>query len=547
MPRNQPKIGRIAGRAHKRTARAGTPGVEALESRTLLANLLMNGGFEQPQVAAGADFRTVQAESKELAGWTITSGNIDVVTNQQPAEGAQSLDLNGTLPASFFQEFATVPGASYRLSFLYGNNPAAANASPSATVEVFGEDVSLRNDTIAHSGSTQADMRYTPYSTVFTADAAVSSVRFHSLVDGDGGVVLDAVSVEPDLADLAVAVQAPPSVTAGGELTYKITVTNAGPGAAQAVRMDDTLPANTSFVSLVAPAGWAVTTPAPGAAGAVSATAQALPGAATATFTLVVRVAPGTPAGTAIADTARVATTTPDPAANNAATATSTVAASLPTGADLLVTIKDAPDPVSSRGGGTITYTITVTNVGPAAAQNVVLTDVMPPNLFFVSFRAPAGWTASTPELGCPGMVITATTPSLAGGATAVFTLTAQIFNYTSPGNQIPNPVSVTTTTRDTDAANNAATAITAVVANLTGVARRIVPLGPHALREHAVQRRADNRAFSAFARQVRAEFRLSGKPGARSAVVKVLRDLRAQWREELDRPLALPFCFPAL
>src|SRR3954469_16419976 len=168
MLRIRPMIGRPDGRTRKRAARLGwPPRVEALEGRVLLANLLTNGGFEQPPVAPGADLRTVEAESEELTGWTITSGNVDVVTNQQPAEGTQSLDLNGTSPASIFQEFATTAGARYRLSFRYGNNPAAANGNPSATVEIFGEDVSLLNDILTHSGSTQADMRYTPFSTVF--------------------------------------------------------------------------------------------------------------------------------------------------------------------------------------------------------------------------------------------------------------------------------------------------------------------------------------------------------------------------------------------
>jgi uncharacterized repeat protein (TIGR01451 family) len=393
-----------------------------------------------------------------------------------------------------------------------------------------------------------ADMHYTPFSAVFTADAATSSVRFHSLVDGNAGVVLDAVTVEPDVADLAVAVQAAPaSVAAGGDLTYQITVTNGGLGSAQAVRLDDTLPANTTFRSLTTPGGWTATTPAVGTTGVFSATAPNLPSAAAATFTLVVRVNPDTPVGTAIANTARVATTTPEPTDNNAATATTTVAASLPTGADLVVTITDAPDPVSSRGGGRITYTIRVTNVGSAAAQNVVLTDIMPPNLFFASFVAPAGWTTTTPPLGCPGMVVSATTPSLASGATAVFTLSAEIFNYTSPGNQVSNPVSVTTTTPVTNTANNTATALTAVVANLSGVARRIVPIGRRALREHVIQMRVESRALVAFSRQVRAEFRLSGRSGARAEIVKVERDLRAHWREEMDRPLVLPFCFPDL
>src|SRR5262249_22729248 len=51
-------------------------------------------------------------------------------------------------------------------------------------------------------------------------------------------------------ADLAVTMSAPASVVAGNNVSYTITVTNNGPSDAQTVSWTDTLPANTSFVSL---------------------------------------------------------------------------------------------------------------------------------------------------------------------------------------------------------------------------------------------------------------------------------------------------------
>src|SRR5207245_9911066 len=66
----------------------------------------------------------------------------------------------------------------------------------------------------------------------------------------------------PLAADLSVTkTDSPDPASAGGNLTYTLTVTNGGASDAISVTLTDPLPANTTFVSLTAPAGWAATVP----------------------------------------------------------------------------------------------------------------------------------------------------------------------------------------------------------------------------------------------------------------------------------------------
>lgn len=57
--------------------------------------------------------------------------------------------------------------------------------------------------------------------------------------------------------------------------------------------------------------------------------------------------------------------------------------------ADLAVAKTDSPDPVSK--GGTLTYSIVVTNQGPGSAAAVQLTDQLPTSVRFVSVTSTAG------------------------------------------------------------------------------------------------------------------------------------------------------------
>jgi uncharacterized repeat protein (TIGR01451 family) len=129
-------------------------------------------------------------------------------------------------------------------------------------------------------------------------------------------------------ADLSVMkTDSPDPVTAGGNVTYTITVQNLGPQSASNVSLTDAVPPNTNFVSAAAPAGWTTTTPPVGGTGTITATRAVLTVADGAqVFTVVVQVNPGTPEGTSWANLATVSATEIDPTpANNVASVFTTV------------------------------------------------------------------------------------------------------------------------------------------------------------------------------------------------------------------------------
>jgi uncharacterized repeat protein (TIGR01451 family) len=115
------------------------------------------------------------------------------------------------------------------------------------------------------------------------------------------------------------------SVTAGGEVTYTVVVTNNGPSTATGVTLSDPLPKNTTFQSITAPTEWACTTPPIGRGGTVSCSSQSLAASVSSTFTYT--IATTAAAVPMISNIASVRANEPDPnmANNSSATVTTTV------------------------------------------------------------------------------------------------------------------------------------------------------------------------------------------------------------------------------
>lgn len=134
-----------------------------------------------------------------------------------------------------------------------------------------------------------------------------------------------------------------------------------------------------------------------------------------------------------------------------------------PASADLSVTKSDSPDPVTA--GTDLTYTITVANAGPNAAQNVAVTDGVPNGTTFVSFTQDTGpaFGCFTPPVGEVGPVSCIATSALPSGASATFTLVVHVNAAWPTGAIIANTVFANTSSSDPNPGNNRADESTTV------------------------------------------------------------------------------------
>jgi uncharacterized repeat protein (TIGR01451 family) len=256
--------------------------------------------------------------------------------------------------------------------------------------------------------------------------------------------------LESGAADLAIATAAlPDPIVAGTSVTYTITVTNDGPDAAADVTVADSLPDSTTYISCAATADGVCD----GLGNDRTVTFASLPAGATASITLVAWVNASVADGAEIANTATVRPTTaydPSPA-NNAATAAATAV----NRADVALGLAADRNPV--RSGTDLTYTITAANAGPAAAQSVVVTDLLPAGTSFVAATASQGTCTLPPPgaTGAAGARLTCNLGGLAQGASASVRLVVRV--TARDGTALANTASVSAGTDDPGGANNLA------------------------------------------------------------------------------------------
>lgn len=124
--------------------------------------------------------------------------------------------------------------------------------------------------------------------------------------------------------------------------------------------------------------------------------------------------------------------------------------------ADLGVSIGATPNPV--RTGTTLTYTITVSNFGPSTATGVVLTEQLPAESKFVSYKASNG-SCTAPAPGATG-TLTCQLGSLPVGSTSTNIVVKVVARG---GTSVTNTATVTSTSNDPNVSNNSATVKTAV------------------------------------------------------------------------------------
>lgn len=213
-------------------------------------------------------------------------------------------------------------------------------------------------------------------------------------------------------ADLSVTKSGPTAVIAGTDVTYQIAVTNQGPSVARTVALNDTIPVGTTFQSMTAPAGWSCANPPVGTPGPVAVTCSiaTLPTNSSASFALVVRLAPSAAEGAQLCNSASVTTVTPDPVSSNDSWQ---ACGTIHTLADLALTQSAAT--TGKPGKGTATFTATVSNLGPSNSLNVSFAGTS--SLF--SGPAPSITTAAGATCTVSGSTVTCSWASLAVGASA--------------------------------------------------------------------------------------------------------------------------------
>jgi uncharacterized repeat protein (TIGR01451 family) len=202
----------------------------------------------------------------------------------------------------------------------------------------------------------------------------------------------------------------------GADVTFTITVRNAGPSPATGVNVSDVLPAGLAFVGATPSLGAYDETTGLWAVGDLAAGAEQ-------TLTLVATV---TQAGE-ITNTATGAANEPDPnTANNQSGVT-------PNGQAADLQVVKTVDDANPRLGQDVTFTVTLTNLGPNAATGVSVDDALPAGLSFVGVAPSQGtydaatgvWTVGDLAASGAGAVATLT-------VTATVTQTGAITNVAS-------------------------------------------------------------------------------------------------------------------
>ena len=266
-----------------------------------------------------------------------------------------------------------------------------------------------------------------------------------------------AQSADQDVVSVALS-QNP--VVPGQTVTYTYVIRNNGPDAASNGGLNILYyNGNLLNATFTHPPGWSCVTFWAGAGCNIA----TLPAGTTATITLTAQVDPSRinfPDGS-FDMTVTTSGVTADPnAANNSRTITTNWDSPQ---IDLAIGVTDTPDPVGPDMD--LTYTATVTNLGPDPAAGVHFNVYNPGYVPFKSVTPPAGWTCTPPAVGA-ATIFTCTTPSFAAGATSVFNIVVRVDDAILGVNNgtISTVLSVNGTGDDTNDNNNSETEDTSYV-----------------------------------------------------------------------------------
>lgn len=378
---------------------------------------------------AASDPASVTLYSSSLAGRVFVDANGDgVFTTGEPPIAGVIVRLTGTdhLGNPVSSTTTTLADGTYAFTGLRPGTYTVRESQPAA----YGDGL----DSAGSEGGT-------------VGNDVISAV---TLPTGASTAATDYNFGERPTADLEVEkADTPDPILPGGTVVYTMVVRNLGPSAAANVVLRDPIPTGTSFVSLSAP-GLSCTPPPVGSSGDLTCTAASLAAGASATLTLTLQASPTLLSGAVVTNAVAVGADTLDLRPENNRDTEPTIVAS-PTSADVGLSKSDAADPVAL--GSDVTYTLTVTNHGPAAASSVVATDTLPAGVTLVS---------ATPSQGAACTGTTTVSCDLGGLATGASATITVVVTPAGPG-VIINTASVTAAEPDPNTGNNTATEPTTI------------------------------------------------------------------------------------
>jgi uncharacterized repeat protein (TIGR01451 family) len=421
---------------------------------------LTNASFEEPVLPANS--YKIQSQNN-VPGWSTTAstGNIEqwasVYQGVSAFAGRQFAELNADAAGALYQDLPTTPGQTLIWSLYHrarqGNDTMYVDigipGQPLARVATLSDNIS--QGWVHHTGTY-----------VVPANQTITRFAFTSGPTGSGnptvGNFLDDIQFgTPSCVVATKSVSPTGPVDVGQTLTYSVKLTNNGGSSTSNLVVNDVLPSGVTYVA--------------GSGGANSSYNSG-------TRTLSVRVVgvAGTPGVLEAGQSTQVSfqVVVDDAAAGTLVQNTGSVTETDGTGAISTISTNTVENPVNDAadlsieksftnpviGGlypGSTDLTLTVHNLGPNTAENIVVDDPWPWQSLSIGSYGGCTHPAN------PTYVLNCSLASLAPGQSHTFTITGITAVNTTNDQVIPNTATVSAATLDPDPSNNTSTAVLTV------------------------------------------------------------------------------------